>query len=873
MKVRGKIVAVMALSAVSLITAVFGVIGVFMYRDALRSDRLLTEQRLDTLAMGIRARIRNLGTTATDYASWDDTFAYIQDPYPEYISSNFTPETFLNNQLDSVLLVDIAREIVFDMTLDRASGARLPTDPALRRLVENGVALSDFWNKDAKLDGFLVGGGGPMLVAARPILSSHFAGPPRGVLIFTRKSGPEFVAELARDLDLDLVAEALPPSGDRNALSPPAPEAAPTITVETVDSRRLGGTLLFADVTGRPAVKFSITVPRLFYRQFLATYALLAVALLAIGVVINLLVVHLLDRMVLRRLFRLRDHMTSLSTPPRHMTRIPSLGTDEIGELADSVNEMLDAVEGAARARRAAEEAIRAGNERYRIATETTGQLVYDYEIASGRITWAGAIEQITGYPPDVFQKLGEEGWERKIHPDDQAAVRERLAESISKHKAFYAEYRFAKADGEWIHVEDTGVIILGADGSTARMIGSMKDVSAQVRAADERAWIEEELRQTQKMESLGRLAGGIAHDFNNLLTSIMGNIQLAMMKAPDQEKRSPFLPAAFASAESAASLTAQLLAFSRKQVIEPQVIDLNRQIETMHKILIRLIREDITLSMLLEAQGKVRVDPGLMGQVLVNLVVNARDAMPAGGALTIETADVRLERDFHRHHDQVPPGHYVKLTVSDSGEGMDRSVLEHLFEPFFTTKPMGKGTGLGLATTYGTVRQSGGIIDVKSAIGRGSSFHVYLPSVSGDTEIAPEGPRMEQLPGGNERIILVEDEPSVANLAATVLESLGYRVRMYSSGEELLQEPGGIPEAELLLTDVIMPGMNGRELARRVDSTAPGMAVLFTSGYTDDVIIHHGLLEEGINFLPKPYTPATLAAKIRAVLDARRSG
>ena len=382
----------------------------------------------------------------------------------------------------------------------------------------------------------------------------------------------------------------------------------------------------------------------------------------------------------------------------------------------------------------------------------------------------------------------------------------------------------------------------------------------------------EKQLLQSQKLEAVGRLAGGISHDFNNLLTVILGYSDIMKRNLPEDHPLRRNVEEIVRASERAASLTRQLLAFSRKQVMQPKVFDLNTVVTDLEKMLRRMIGEDIELRVSLQDElGNIKADPVQLEQVIMNLVVNARDAMPKGGKLSIETTNVDLDEAYARDHVSVVPGDYVMLAISDTGCGMNEETSQHIFEPFFTTKEQGKGTGLGLSMVYGIVRQSGGNIWVYSEEGRGTTFKIYFPRVMAHAEErkrisgALDGPR------GSETILLVEDAELVRNLARQVLEGAGYRVLEAASAEAaiaLCERING-DRIDLLLTDVIMPGMSGNEMSHVLLKKHPGMPVLYMSGYTDEAIVQHGVLEAGINFLQKPFTPAALALKVREVLDA----
>ncbi|HEX7333551.1 MAG TPA: ATP-binding protein [Pyrinomonadaceae bacterium] len=383
----------------------------------------------------------------------------------------------------------------------------------------------------------------------------------------------------------------------------------------------------------------------------------------------------------------------------------------------------------------------------------------------------------------------------------------------------------------------------------------------------------EKQLVQSQKLEAVGRLAGGISHDFNNLLTVILGysDISKRNLKEGDPLRRN--LEEITKASERAASLTRQLLAFSRKQVMQPKVFDLNTVVTDLEKMLRRMIGEDIELRVSPGPDlGNIKADPVQLEQVIMNMVVNARDAMPKGGKLSIETSNVYLDESYARDHVSVVPGDYVMLAISDTGCGMDEETRLRIFEPFFTTKESGKGTGLGLSMVYGIVRQSGGNIWVYSEEGRGTTFKIYFPRVTAEAEEYKRAAQTGNVPKGSETILLVEDAEWVRKLARQVLETAGYRVLEAASAETAIKvcEKINGDKIDLLLTDVVMPGMSGNDMSKVLLKKQPGMPVLYMSGYTDDAIVQHGVLEPGINFLQKPFSPGALAAKVREVLDAR---
>jgi two-component system, cell cycle sensor histidine kinase and response regulator CckA len=434
-------------------------------------------------------------------------------------------------------------------------------------------------------------------------------------------------------------------------------------------------------------------------------------------------------------------------------------------------------------------------------------------------------------------------------------------------------ETRFRRKDGVVIDVRLTGVL-LHADDPARGFVVTVQDITAQNRAAQEKEALEAQLQQAQKMEAIGLLAGGVAHDFNNILTAIFGHVELAISdleaKLPAARKTLGDMQQIQRSAERASALTRQLLAFSRRQIVRPQVLDLNAMLRDVQRMLQRLITENIDLRMMLAPDlPAIEADPGQLEQVIINLVINARDAMPEGGTLVLATSTAALDESYAAAHPEAQPGEYVLLSVNDTGCGMDPTTLARIFEPFFTTKPRDRGTGLGLPTVYGIVKQAGGHIAVYSEPGRGTSVKVYLPSVHKPVTPVPAVQHAPAPPVGSETILLCEDDTAVRELAADLLRTAGYTVLVAQNAEDALQQAGGnIGPIHLLLTDVIMPGMNGRKLADALRARRPDTKTLFMSGYTSNVIAHHGVLEANVEFLEKPFSRPSLLQRVREVLD-----
>jgi PAS domain S-box-containing protein len=517
-------------------------------------------------------------------------------------------------------------------------------------------------------------------------------------------------------------------------------------------------------------------------------------------------------------------------------------------------------------AKREAENARAQAEAKYRMLVEQVAAISYIAELGMhGEWLYVSPqVETMFGFSAEEWL-MDSRAWTQHVHPDDHKVV-EAAEEASKRGERFQAEYRVVRKDGRIIWVSDTAVVVAGSDAHPL-MEGIIVDIT-------ERKQLETQLQQARRMEAIGRLAGGIAHDFNNLLTIIKGYTELALKRSRISPELQADMERIEDAAERAGTLVRQLLAFSRRQVLQPKLVDLNSIVMGLDKLLRRLMDEDIQMTTIPGKDiGTIKADPAQMEQVIMNLVVNARDAMPKGGRLTVETANVDLDAAYASDHATVKPGSYVMLAVSDTGMGMSPETVAHIFEPFYTTKESGRGTGLGLSTVYGIVKQSGGYIWVYSELGRGSSFKVYLPRV----EQAPEAlPAVKMASGeqkGTETILLVEDQPQVRELARMALSENGYTVLATSSSEdaEIACARHGA-EIHLLLTDLIMPGITGRELAKRLTARHPEMRVLYMSGYTFGITtqtgMQSGLLEDGVAFLQKPFTPSTLSEKVREVLD-----
>jgi len=515
------------------------------------------------------------------------------------------------------------------------------------------------------------------------------------------------------------------------------------------------------------------------------------------------------------------------------------------------------------RQRRKAEARLRASEDNLEKAQSIAHIGSWDHNLLNGELWWSSESYRIFGYEEER-PVVSLEFFLERVHPEDVQSVLQASSEARRLGKPYGVEHRILLPDGKVRLVQQQAEVITNHDGRAIRMVGTQQDVT------DLRS-LEEQLRHSQKLEAVGQLAGGIAHDFNNLLTAINGYCDLILDDLSERDPMRSDLMEIRRAGERAATLTRQLLAFSRKQVLELRVINLNTVVAGMDNMLRRLLGEDIELHTHFQPDlGSVRADPGQLEQVILNLAVNARDAMSEGGKLTIETSNVVLDEDYASKHQSVVPGFYTLLAVSDTGCGMDSETQARVFEPFFTTKNPGQGTGLGLSMVYGIVKQSGGSIWVYSEPNQGTTLKIFLPALREAQEFAASQEPAEELAKGSETVLVVEDESAVRSFTSMVLKRSGYQVIEASNGEEALSlSRGHLGEIQLLVTDMVMPGMGGRQVAEALETQRPAMRVLYVSGYTENAIAKRGSLGADLPFLQKPFTMEALLRKVRQVLDA----
>ena len=504
------------------------------------------------------------------------------------------------------------------------------------------------------------------------------------------------------------------------------------------------------------------------------------------------------------------------------------------------------------------------------LLAEATNDAVRDWSVTDGSLSWPQGLDSLLGYKRSAT--TGELGfWQKHLHDDDRArtvaSIRDALASNAER---WSGEYRFRHGAGNYLHLLERARIVRDQNGTAVRFVGCLMDVTA-------RKQLQDQVVRSQKMEAFGQLAGGVAHDFNNFLTTILGYSDLLLHELGLKGSTAQHINEIRGAAQRASHLTTQLLAFSRKHPLEPRVVEVNSIVSNLERSLLRLLGENITVECHLHRSAHpahIKVDPGQLTQIILNLAVNARDAMPEGGKLTLGTGTFRVDGQSHPGGcpERLAPGEYVMINVTDSGAGLSDEAREHLFEPFFTTKDDGQSSGLGLATSYGIVRQSGGQMCVNSQPGRGTMVTIYLPRVPAPPAAGYKKPGSKKLPTGTETILVVEDDVAVRHIAVRVLRSLGYDVVEAASGDDAqrLISLDENKKIDLLLTDLVMPLMGGRDFAEWMTNVSPSTKVIFISGYLDQSFHARDQSDVGMFFLPKPFDPEQLAQKVREALDTR---
>jgi PAS domain S-box-containing protein len=847
---RRKTQIIIGLVLLGLLAALYAVTRRTLLVEFSELEEEQTRQYLDQVSNAINNELDLLNGSARDDSMWDEAYNFVQHPTPDWGEKNFGEDTYQHLRLNALLYTNAAGEPVFAREFDTASHQGKPARPEIVAALTRLVQSSDRSLSQEGTSGILDLPQGCLLVSRWPVVTSVGHVPPKGTLIMARWLNKAELRRLGSTQSLRFnvfpVHELSPGEPAYAALAHLSQET-PTY-VAPLSPDQIAGYTLLKDINGDPTILLRTVTPRSVYQQGRVTLRFLMLATLLVGLVFTLVHTTLLDRMILSRLIDLRDNVASIGAAGDLSRRVPDQGKDELAHLGASMNRMLAAFQHSQKNLRTQAQAIEASADGIGILSEHE-EFSYLNQAHATMFGYQNA------------QELVGKSW-KALYGDQEA---DRMMREVMPTLA---------RDGHW----DGEAIALRKDGSTFPQQVSLAALAeggmvCVCRDLSERRRLEEQLSKKQRMESIGTLAGGIAHDFNNLLTVIIGYGQTLLAKVEHEPSLRSNVEHIVNSAGRAASLTRQLLAFSRKQVLQPRVLDLNTVVRDLEKMLRPLVGDDIVMTTRCASTlGSVKADLSQLEQVIVNLVVNARDAMPQGGHLTLSTFNLDRAGDTAQDR-EVPPGRYVVLSVADSGIGMSPEVLSRIFEPFYTTKDVGKGTGLGLSTVYGIVEQSGGYVAVQSSKGKGTEFKVFLPRVDAQPEFSPTERASSWRKRGTETVLLVEDDAAVRELAQDILRSCGYRVLAVADPSllqsVLQQNPGPI---QILVTDVLMPGSSGRDVANEVQRQHPETKTLFISGYAYHTMLGRGVLEAGSFFMQKPFTPSQLSEKVREVLDGAQA-
>jgi PAS domain S-box-containing protein len=847
---RGKTFLIILLSTLGLAGGLYYLSRAVLIRGFSALEDEFARQNLDRARSALLNELDTLDHTTSEYGAWDQAYAFMKGKNPSFIKTEFPAPMFQQLHIGFVLLLDNSGKILFSKGFNLSSGVESKVPKGVAEHLKPGSLLSTPRMAPEHISGLLMLPTGLVLVDSRPVLTSESQGPCLGTMIMGRPLDETETARLG-DMTHTPLAIAPIPSG---SLAPDLSLAAARLSphdsafVQPLNPESLGAYAELTDIYGRPAALMRVVLPRSIYRQSHTSLLQILLLLLAAVLFFGALILYLIERTILSRIAKLTEDITQVGASGDLSARVSVNGNDEIAYLGSSLNAMLEDLEKAQTERHVGRARLGLMIEKMpAVLWSTDRELRYTSSVGAG-------LDALHLRPNEVVGKSLFEYFQTN-DPDHGAIAAHRKA--LSGEAVTY-EIEFQTRIFE-SHVRP----LRASEGDIVGVIGVALDITERQRLADQ-------LRQSQKMQAVGELAGGIAHDFNNLLMVMKGHAEMLLDQLPSAGPVRHSVEQMQHAAERAEGLTRQLLAFSRRQVLQPRVLDLNEVVGGMIKMVSRVIGENIELAFLPGSNlARVKADPSQMEQVVLNLVVNARDAMPSGGRLTIETSNVEIDRAYGARHAGMAAGPYVMIVVSDTGSGMDAATQARIFEPFFTTKGPGKGTGLGLATVYGVVKQSGGFIWVYSEVGHGTTFKIYLPQIVAEVEKPAEVPKSPRQTTGNETILFVEDEDSVRELVREYLSAAGYRMLEASDGEQALQiSSAHSGPIHLLITDVVMPHLSGRELAARLSPARPDLKVLFISGYTDDNIFRSGVLEGGMAFLQKPFNLKTLAQKVREVLD-----
>src|SRR5579862_8626628 len=849
---RHKTLIIVLVALIALVGGLFVVSRAVLLGGFSRLEEAFATENLGRASSALSNELDTLQHTTDQFADSDQTYEYLTGVNPDSVRSEFPARTFEQLRVNFIVVLDRSGRKVFSRGFNVASMSYAAVPADLDRHLAPGSLLAAGPDDTNDVTGIVMLASGPVLIDSSSILTSNSDGPAAGRLIMGRRLDADETVRLAGmthlPIEIRSIDEADLPADFRNAAAAITANKPTLIHPDARDS--LAAFQKLHDIYGKPVAILRILLPRKIYDQGRTSLLQFLLLLLAAGAGFGSVTMYLLERFVISRVGKLSDDITQIGASGDMGRRLAISGTDELANLGETINSMLEDLERVQFERH---------QERARLAVmiEKMPAVLWTADTELKITSAAGAGLELLGLRPREPIGLGVLEFFQTAENDAPpiAAHRKALEGQSVAYEWTWKDRKFES------HVQP----LRNGEGAIQGAIGVALDITERERLTDQ-------LRQSQKMQAVGELAGGVAHDFNNLLMVVKGHAQLLLDRIPESSPLRLSAEQVEKAADRAATLTRQLLAFSRKQVLQARVLDLNDTVAGMIKMFSRVIGENIEMAFLPGGRlARVKADPGQIEQVLLNLVVNASDGMTTGGRLTIETSNVELDSSYAATHTSVEPGQYVMLTVTDTGCGMDGATQARIFEPFFTTKGPGKGTGLGLATVYGVVKQSGGYIYVYSEVNRGTTFKIYLPQVTAEVDKAGPDTGKRRVTRGSETILFVEDEQSVRELVRDYLVGAGYCMLEASDGVQALKVASAHPgPIHMLITDVVMPHLSGPELATKLTAERRHLKVLFISGYTDDTVFRHGVLEGGVAFLQKPFNLKALSNKIREVLDGQ---
>lgn len=848
---RGKTLIIVFATIVGLVGGLYVLSRVALLRQFSSLEDDFARQNLQQASSGLSNELAALRQTTDQFADLKQTYLNLRSGNASALAGEFSGPAFEQTRANFVVVLDYANRPLFQGGFDLVTMEITDVPAGLDANFRAGSPLVARGDSTKDAMGILHLAGGTVIVASSPVVDGTAEDSRVGTIVMGRSLDADEVNRLGEVTRLPIEIQPFELNSDDAGFR----AAAQSIAAGNPDfiapdsSEEVAAYQPLMDIYGKPAAIMRVELPRKIYQQGQTSILQFLLLLVAAGFVFGAMMLYLLERFVLSRVAALTEGVVKIGAGGNMAARLKLSGSDELAFLGNSINTMLGDLEKGEMER---------NQERARLAVmlenvpavlwTTDEQLVVTSAMGAGLDGVGLPPREAAGLPVLEFFRTRDPGLPAI------AAHRKALAGEPTSFETPWQTRQFQA------HVRP----LADADGSVQGVIGVALDVTDRERLADQ-------LRQAQKMQAVGELAGGVAHDFNNLLMVVKGHAQILLDRLADAPSLRQSVEQVEKAADRAASLTRQLLAFSRKQVLQPRILDMNEVVGGMIKMFSRVIGENIEMTFVPGSNlGRVKADPGQIEQVLLNLVVNARDAMPNGGCLTIETSNTELDKSYVAKH-VIQPGPYVMLTVTDTGCGMDAETQARIFEPFFTTKGPGKGTGLGLATVYGVVKQSGGYIWVYSEVSRGTTFKIYLPLVSGEIDCVPTDGEKKPAAAGSETVLLVEDEQNVRELVGGYLRGVGYQVLEAEDGEHALEASAAHNgPIHILVTDVVMPHMSGPDLAAKLAVFRPEIKVLFISGYTDDTVFRHGVLEGGVAYLQKPFNLKSISQKIRDVLSGR---